>query len=72
LGGKIFQHLKVIYLEGNPIARKLIFNFLKYITTVLTQLNYYEYTFIKNELREEACALGKKKFLQFSHNRKDI
>jgi len=51
------NNLKVINLEGNPIARKPNINLLKYVTAVLPQLNYYEYTFIKNELREEACAL---------------
>ncbi|XP_070854183.1 dynein regulatory complex subunit 3 isoform X1 [Drosophila suzukii] len=54
---RFMNNLKVINLEGNPIARKPNINLLKYVTAVLPQLNYYEYTFIKNELREEACAL---------------
>ncbi|XP_017060984.1 dynein regulatory complex subunit 3 [Drosophila ficusphila] len=46
--------LKVLNLEGNPIAKLPDFPLSLYVTAILPQLNYYEYVFIKAEKREEA------------------
>nr|XP_016925660.1 dynein regulatory complex subunit 3 [Drosophila suzukii] len=46
--------LKVLNLEGNPIAKLPDFPLSLYVTAILPQLNYYEYVFIKSETREEA------------------
>lgn len=51
------NNLKVLNLEGNPIAKKKDFCLLKYVIAILPKLNYYEYTFIKNELREESTSI---------------
>ncbi|KAH8385843.1 hypothetical protein KR200_001938 [Drosophila serrata] len=53
---RFMHNLKVLNLEGNPIAKKTNFSLLKYIIAILPKLNYYDYTYIKSELREEACA----------------
>nr|DAA06416.1 TPA_inf: protein phosphatase [Drosophila willistoni] len=49
--------LRVLNLEGNPISQNLDFPLSKYVIAVLPKLNYYEYTFIKDEIRKEATAL---------------
>ncbi|EDW37693.1 GL15629, partial [Drosophila persimilis] len=54
---RFMTNLKVLNLEGNPVAKRTDFCLLLYVIAILPKLNYYEYTFIKNELREEACAL---------------
>nr|AAL28098.1 protein phosphatase regulatory subunit short isoform [Drosophila melanogaster] len=54
---RFMNNLKIINLEGNPIAKRTNFCLLKYISAILPKLNYYEYTFIKSELRAEACNL---------------
>jgi len=46
--------LKVLNLEGNPIAKLPDFPLSLYVTAILPQLNYYEYVFIKAETKEEA------------------
>ncbi|XP_017032779.1 dynein regulatory complex subunit 3 [Drosophila kikkawai] len=46
--------LRVLNLEGNPIAKMPDFPLSSYVTAILPQLNYYEYVFIKAETREEA------------------
>nr|DAA06417.1 TPA_inf: protein phosphatase [Drosophila ananassae] len=54
---RFMNNLKVLNLEGNPIAKKKDFCLLKYVIAILPKLNYYEYTFIKNELREESTSI---------------
>lgn len=51
---RFVSSLKVLNLEGNPIAKQPDFPLSEYITAMLPQLNYYEYVFIKNEMREAA------------------
>lgn len=51
---RFVSSLKVLNLEGNPIAKQPDFPLSEYITAMLPQLNYYEYVFIKNEIREAA------------------
>ncbi|XP_016979107.1 dynein regulatory complex subunit 3 [Drosophila rhopaloa] len=51
---RFVSSLKVLNLEGNPIAKLPDFPLSLYVTAILPQLNYYEYVFIKAEVREEA------------------
>ncbi|XP_034099830.1 dynein regulatory complex subunit 3 [Drosophila albomicans] len=51
---RFVSSLKVLNLEGNPIAKLPDFPLSQYVTAILPQLNYYEYVFIKDEMREEA------------------
>ncbi|KAH8411981.1 hypothetical protein KR222_004551, partial [Zaprionus bogoriensis] len=51
---RFVNSLKVLNLEGNPIAKQPDFPLSEYITAILPQLNYYEYVFIKAEMREAA------------------
>ncbi|XP_043661586.1 dynein regulatory complex subunit 3 [Drosophila teissieri] len=51
---RFVSSLKVLNLEGNPIAKQPDFPLSLYVTAILPQLNYYEYVFIKAETREEA------------------
>lgn len=51
---RFVSSLKVLNLEGNPIAKQPDFPLSEYITAILPQLNYYEYVFIKDEMREAA------------------
>ncbi|EDV32230.1 uncharacterized protein Dana_GF14151 [Drosophila ananassae] len=51
---RFVSSLKVLNLEGNPISRMPNFPLTLYVTAILPQLNYYEYVFIKTEIREEA------------------
>ncbi|XP_017872974.1 PREDICTED: dynein regulatory complex subunit 3-like, partial [Drosophila arizonae] len=45
---------RVLNLEGNPIAQNPDFPLSQYVITLLPNLHYYEYTFIKSEIREKA------------------
>ncbi|XP_030569706.1 dynein regulatory complex subunit 3-like, partial [Drosophila novamexicana] len=47
-------NLRVLNLEGNPVAQNMDFPLSQYIITLLPNLHYYEYTFIKSEMREKA------------------
>ncbi|XP_070067144.1 dynein regulatory complex subunit 3-like [Drosophila virilis] len=47
-------NLRVLNLEGNPVAQNMDFPLSEYIITLLPNLHYYEYTFIKSEMREKA------------------
>nr|NP_609325.2 TbCMF46 [Drosophila melanogaster]AAF52831.2 TbCMF46 [Drosophila melanogaster] len=51
---RFVSSLKVLNLEGNPIAKQPDFPLSLYVIAILPQLNYYEYVFIKTETREEA------------------
>ncbi|XP_034473858.1 dynein regulatory complex subunit 3 [Drosophila innubila] len=51
---RFVSSLKVLNLEGNPIAKLPDFPLSQYVTAILPQLNYYEYVFIKDEMRETA------------------
>ncbi|KAH8393167.1 hypothetical protein KR200_008090 [Drosophila serrata] len=51
---RFVSSLKVLNLEGNPIAKMPDFPLSLYVTAILPQLNYYEYVFIKAETRAEA------------------
>ncbi|XP_002003083.3 dynein regulatory complex subunit 3 isoform X1 [Drosophila mojavensis] len=51
---RFVNSLKVLNLEGNPIAKLPDFPLSQYVTAILPQLNYYEYVFIKDEVREAA------------------
>lgn len=51
---RFVSSLKVLNLEGNPIAKQPDFPLSEYITAILPQLNYYEYVYIKDEMREAA------------------
>ncbi|KAH8255536.1 hypothetical protein KR038_005241 [Drosophila bunnanda] len=51
---RFVSSLRVLNLEGNPIAKMPDFPLSLYVTAILPQLNYYEYVFIKAETREEA------------------
>ncbi|XP_030376687.1 dynein regulatory complex subunit 3 [Scaptodrosophila lebanonensis] len=51
---RFLDNLKVLNLEGNPIATKPDFSLSQYCIAILPKLNYYEYVFIKDEVREEA------------------
>lgn len=46
--------LRVLNLEGNPVAQSTDFPLSQYVITLLPNLHYYEYTFIKSEMREKA------------------
>lgn len=49
---RFLKSLKVLNLEGNPIAQNVSFPL--YIITLLPNLNYYHYTLLKNEVRDKA------------------
>ncbi|EDW77994.1 uncharacterized protein Dwil_GK24778 [Drosophila willistoni] len=51
---RFVKSLRVLNLEGNPIAKKPDFPLNSYVAAILPQLNYYEYVFIKRDIREEA------------------
>ncbi|XP_034477443.1 dynein regulatory complex subunit 3 [Drosophila innubila] len=51
---RFMKNLKVLNLEGNPIAESSEFSLSLYVITLLPNLNYYEYNFIKQETREKA------------------
>ncbi|EDW28450.1 GL19199 [Drosophila persimilis] len=51
---RFLNSLKVLNLEGNPIAQKPDFPLALYVTAILPKLNYYEYVFIKADTREAA------------------
>ncbi|XP_020807053.1 dynein regulatory complex subunit 3 [Drosophila serrata] len=51
---RFVSSLRVLNLEGNPIAKMPDFPLSLYVTAILPQLNYYEYVFIKAETRAEA------------------
>ncbi|KAH8263678.1 hypothetical protein KR044_012501 [Drosophila immigrans] len=51
---RFVSSLKVLNLEGNPIAKLPDFPLSQYVTAILPQLNYYEYVYIKEEMREAA------------------
>ncbi|EDW03562.1 GH10435 [Drosophila grimshawi] len=51
---RFVNSLKVLNLEGNPIAKLPDFPLTQYVTAILPQLNYYKYVFIKAEMREAA------------------
>ncbi|KAH8376531.1 hypothetical protein KR093_000012 [Drosophila rubida] len=51
---RFVSSLKVLNLEGNPIAKLTDFPLSQYVKAILPQLNYYEYVFIKDEMREAA------------------
>ncbi|KAH8279750.1 hypothetical protein KR054_003975 [Drosophila jambulina] len=51
---RFVSSLRVLNLEGNPIAKMPDFPLSLYVTAILPQLNYYEYVFIKAETRDKA------------------
>ncbi|XP_017846354.2 dynein regulatory complex subunit 3 [Drosophila busckii] len=51
---RFVNSLRVLNLEGNPIAKLPEFPLSQYVTAMLPQLNYYEYVYIKDEMREAA------------------
>ncbi|XP_022220110.1 dynein regulatory complex subunit 3 isoform X2 [Drosophila obscura] len=51
---RFVNSLKVLNLEGNPIAQQPNFPLSLYVIAILPQLNYYEYVFIKADTREAA------------------
>ncbi|XP_002052450.3 dynein regulatory complex subunit 3 [Drosophila virilis] len=51
---RFVKSLRVLNLEGNPIAKLPDFPLSQYVTAILQQLNYYEYVYIKDEMREAA------------------
>ncbi|BFF93917.1 dynein regulatory complex subunit 3 [Drosophila madeirensis] len=51
---RFVNSLKVLNLEGNPIAQQPDFSLSLYVTATLPQLNYYEYVFIKADTRDAA------------------
>lgn len=51
---RFLKNLKVLNLEGNPIAKNPDFCLADYIAAILPQVKYYEYVAIRDEDRERA------------------
>ncbi|XP_073824605.1 tbCMF46 [Musca autumnalis] len=53
---RFLPNLKVLNLEGNPLAQESEFSLCDYVAAILPNLKYYEYVAIKEEQRESARA----------------